>query len=174
MKTFRHLLTLGVVAALLGTVQVAKADTATGNATAVIVPALTMSQAAGNFLNFGRIAQSATPGFVTISENGTRWVTGLQVISGSPVSPAIFNFTGDPGGAFYVTLPSSATLTRFGGSQTMTVSNFVINISGKLDGTGVLDAGGFAQGNIGATLNVGANQTLGEYDGTFAVVYAYN
>ena len=174
MKTFRHILTLGVVAALLGAAQIARADTATGNATATIVPALTMAQAAGNFLNFGRIAQSATPGYVTISENGTRWVTGLQVISGSAVSPAIFNFTGDPGAAFFVTLPTSATLTRYGGAETMTVTNFVVNISGQMDGTGILDAGGFAQGNIGATLNVDANQPIGVYDGTFAVVYAYN
>jgi hypothetical protein len=55
-----------------------------------------------------------------------------------------------------ITLPSSATLTRTGGTATMTADNFTFT---RTKGTF----------NIGATLHVGGNQVSGPYWGTFLV-----
>ena len=163
----------GLTVLTLFSVQTAKADVAVGNATTSIVSALSMAQAAGNFLNFGHIIQSANAGWVSIGPDGTRVVNGLQVVPGSAHGQAIFNVAGDPGASFYIVLPTTATLTQAGGKATMTLDTFTSSL--PTSGVGYLDSKlGTGTVDIGATLRVGASQASGEYDGTFAVTFAYN
>ena len=172
-QTHRLLAFAGIAAMTLFATPAVKADTATGNATTTILSGLTMAPVAGNFLNFGKIVQSATAGYVTIDATGARF-TNISVVPNSSHSEGQFNVAGSPAVNFYIQLPASATLTRSGGKETMTINSFVAAINGRVDGIGSLDLTGAAVVHVGGTLQVGANQVVGEYDGTYAVTYAYN
>jgi hypothetical protein len=84
----------------------------------------------------------------------------------SPTS-GVFTVTGAAGIGFSITLPATATITS--GVNTMTVNAFTSTPSG----TGTLVAG-TATVNVGATLNVAANQVAGSYTGTYPVTVNYN
>ena len=75
--------------------------------------------------------------------------------------------TGEPGQAYVITLPASATLSS--GGDTMTVDTFNHDAGGAPTLPGGSDAF-----NVGATLKVGANQAVGTYSGTFDVTVNYN
>jgi hypothetical protein len=144
---------------------------ATATATATIVTPIAIANA-GN-MNFGNVAVSATPGTVILAPAGTRTTSGgvtLPVIPGT-VTQAIFNVTGTPAYTYAITLPSVATTVTSGGN-TMTVTAFTSNPSG----TGTLSGAGAQSINVGATLNVAANQASGTYvSGTpFTVTVNYN
>jgi len=163
----------GIAAMTLFATPAVKADVATGNATSTILSGLTMAPVAGSFLNFGKIVQSATAGYVMIDATGVRY-SNIAIVPNSSHSEGLFNVSGSPAVNFYIQLPTSATLTRAGGTETMTVNSFVAAINGRQDGIGTLDLTGAAVVHVGGTLQVGANQAVGEYDGTYAVTYAYN
>lgn len=124
-------------------------------------------------MNFGNIAVGSQGGTVVMSTTGTRTESGditLPAITGSP-SAASFLVQGANNYTYSITLPTSAvTITREGGSDTMTIDNFVSDPSG----TGTLSGSGSETVNVGATLNVGGGQATGVYNGTFAVTVAYN
>lgn len=119
-------------------------------------------------LGFGSLV-SAGGGTVTVSPAGARWADGGTTL-GSPagVAPASFSVSGDPGLAFSIVLPSTATLSS--GSASMTVDAFTSSPAG----TGTLDTAGQGEVRVGATLQVGASQASGSYSGTFSVTVAYN
>ncbi len=75
--------------------------------------------------------------------------------------------TGAVGQTYSITLPSSATLTS--GGNTMTVDTYT-------DDAGATPTlpGGSDTFNVGATLNVGADQAKGSYSGTFLVTVNYD
>ncbi len=172
MKTLRTSLAIAIAAfAVFATT--ARADVAIGNATANIVSGLSMSQATGNFLNFGKIVQPSVAGYVTVDVDNTRY-TDIQVIPASTVSRAIFAVTGAPNSFFSIVLPTTSTLTRVGGPETMKIDTYVAKCGGSINGTGWIDLTSNATVYVGGTLRVGAHQALGEYDGTFTVTYAYN
>ena len=162
-----------------------KADVATGNTTIQVLTGISITAAAmrktavrfgassDNWLNFGKIIQPNTSGYVTIAADGTRY-TNITVVPTSTHSAGLFNVTGAPGASFYIQLPASTNLTLAGGTTTMTIDTFVANINGRSDGTGILDLTGQAQVHVGGTLHVLANQALGEYDGSYPITYAYN
>ena len=144
---------------------------ATATATATIVTPIAIANA-GN-MNFGNIAVSAAPGTVILAPAGTRTTSGgvtLPIIPGT-VTQAIFNVTGTPAYTYAITLPSVAT-TVTSGANTMTVTAFTSTPSG----TGTLSGAGAQSINVGATLNVAANQASGTYvSGTpFTVTVNYN
>ena len=69
---------------------------------------------------------------------------------------------------------NNATITKIGGTETMTVDTFTSTLSGTglvVTGTLVGTGGSF---KVGGKLHVAADQTPGSYTGTFMVTAAYN
>jgi hypothetical protein len=145
---------------------------AQANATATIVTAISIDKVTD--LRFGKIiADPNAAGQVAIQLDGTRTIAAGNVVlfnQGSDEQAASFKTMGTPGAGYYLVLPAdgSVSLTGPSGSDPMTIEGFVHSANGTLDATGVETF------NVGATLNVGANQAPGEYAGTFTVTAAYN
>jgi hypothetical protein len=174
----KNIIALSCVAALLTFWCDALAD-GTANATARVVDSLSITKdgTTSTFgdLAFGTIVPNATGGTVVINPfgSGARSATGVQVIS-STFGPAAFNVTGESNAGYAVTLPSSATITKTGSAETMTVDTFTSTLSGiGLVVTGTL-AGTEGSFRVGGKLHVGPNQASGSYSGTFVVTAAYN
>lgn len=170
MKQISKFLALAIVMVVF-TVSTYGQASATATATATIVTPIAIAN--GGNMNFGNIAVSATPGTVVLAPAGTRTTTGgvtLPVTAGT-VSQAIFNVSGTPAYTYAITLPSVAT-TVTSGANTMTVTTFTSNPNA----TGTLNGAGTQVLNVGATLNVAANQASGTYvSGTpFTVTVNYN
>jgi hypothetical protein len=122
-------------------------------------------------LDFGYVASGTTAGTVVIDPN-TNLATatgGAMLLGGNPHAAA---FIGAAGSSSVVNIKvprQPITLTRAGGTQTMTVRDFTVE---GLDKRQVARAVAF-EFRVGATLNVGANQVEGTYVGTFDVTVQY-
>lgn len=160
---------------VLATQRVNAQSTATATdvpATATIVKAISIDKVKD--LQFGKIIAAPTAGQVAIQTNGSRTIAAGNVVlfnQGSDHQAASFKTMGTPGAGYSLVLPAdgSVSLTRTGGTETMTIEGFVHSANGTLDAST-----GEETFNVGATLNVGANQAPGEYAGTFTVTAAYN
>ncbi len=148
-----------------GTGVIAASATATASATITDAPiTITNSQP----LSFGDIAAGDQASVVTIAADGTRSLTSGNAILGATDGTAgVFNITGEPSKAYSVTLPSTDITLNDGAGNSMTVTNFVSNASGTI-GTDGNDSF-----NVGAELNVAANQVAGSYSGSFTVEVVY-
>ena len=132
-------------------------------------------------LIFGRILPSATAGTVTIAPTGVRTKTGgVTLFNGGGEQPSRFAGRGAPNQTVAISLTSTPNrLTRVGGTQTMTLSTFVIGSTPTvvLSGTSQLftinNTSGIFNFPVGATLAVGANQVPGNYAGTFVITLNY-
>lgn len=155
----------------------AYAATTSGTANATVVTPIAIT--AANDLRFGAFSASTTGQTVTINaQTGDRTGTVTRLVTpGGPASvPAFgagtFNVTGDSASAltYSITLPSTAvTITRSGGSETMTVSAFTSFPSG----TGTLSSGSQTL-SVGATLTTTATpQASGTYSGSYSVTVEY-
>ena len=145
--------------------------TATATATATIVSPISIIK--NTDMSFGNIAvQAATGGTVVLAPAGTRTSTSgvtLPATTGT-VTAAAFTVNGTGTYTYAITLPSTATLTRASGSETMIASSFTSNPSG----TGALSSG-TQDIAVGATLTVAASQVSGVYtSGNFNVTVNYN
>ncbi len=144
---------------------------ATATASATIVSPIAISKTVD--MNFGNVAASGTAGTVVLTPAGGRSTTGgvtLPVTAGT-VTAASFTVTGTPDYTYAITLPAAA-LTITSGGPSMTVSNWTSTPTP----TGTL-TGGTSTLTVGATLNVGVNQTAGVYGipaETFTVTVNYN
>lgn len=170
MKQITKFLAIAVVMlAFAGTVQ-AQTATATSNAAAVIIAPLSITNTAG--LHFGTIMRSATAGTVTIATDGTRSSLGGVTLSAlAPAhSAAAFNVEGESGRTVTITLPASTTIVN-AATDDMIVDAFVSNPD---DANPVTLTGAATVLQVGATLNVDANQPSGTYTGTFNVSVNYN
>jgi hypothetical protein len=147
----------------------AQSSSATATATAVIVSPITITRTAD--MSFGNIVADADGGTVVLVPAGTRTLTGLTSPSlPGTVTAASFTIAGLANATYAITLPATHDISN--GVQTMTVNTFTSNPSG----TGTLDATGNQPLNVGATLNVGANQASGTYTNAagFTVTVNYN
>lgn len=147
--------------------------TAQASADATIVTPISITKNVD--MNFGNVAVSAiNPGTVILAPAGTRTTGGgggvtLPATTGT-VTAADFTVTGNGNYTYAITLPSSATLTRVGFTETMTANTFTSTPSG----TGTL-SGGTQNLKVGATLNVAAAQVAGLYTcSSFNVTVNYN
>ena len=145
--------------------------TATATASATIITPISITKNAD--MSFGNISvQSGTGGTVVLATAGTRTSTSgvtLPATAGS-VSAASFTVNGSGSSTYTITLPSTVTLTRASGSETMTAGSFTSNPSG----TGALSSG-TQDIAVGATLTVAAGQVPGVYtSGNFNVTVNYN
>jgi len=156
--------------------------TLTGNpAGAELVTALTITNTTP--MQFGVIAIPTTGGSVIMATNGTRSPTGAGVSivqSGTAKTVAKFDLTGTVGDTYSFTLPSSisVTTTAEGAIKEMTISDLLVKVDAAAEvsygsiGTCTLTAGASSI-LVGGKLNIGANQVLGVYTGTYTVVVDY-
>ena len=171
MKTNRTLKLITLTAAIFGFAATSFAQNpvanASANAKATIIKPISIAKVSGADLLFGNIIADADGGTVTVNLDGSRNATGVLFPSVLGTSAAAkFTVTGFEGATYAITLPT-APVTITHNTDEMTVTDF------SEDATGTLNSG-TETFNVGATLNVGANQAEGEYTGTFSVTVAYN
>ncbi|HCT94873.1 MAG: hypothetical protein A2X19_10670 [Bacteroidetes bacterium GWE2_39_28] len=164
--------TFKILAVLVAMVGFSAASYAQSNASATIITPISI--AVVDHMNFGNVAASGSLGTVVLTTAGARSVTGgvsLPTTTGT-VSAANFTVSGQANFTYSITLPSSVTITRVSGSETMTVNTFTSDPAT----TGTIGGGGTQSLSVGATLNVAASQVAGAYTSgsTFNVTVAYN
>lgn len=143
--------------------------TVTGTASATVITPIRIVATAP--MRFGVMARPTAAGTVTVSTAGIITTSGGMVgntaIAQGSAGPQAgrFRVSGEPGRQFFVTLPPATTVTRSGGSMTITL--FTV---GALPGSpvGTLDIA------VGGTLAVGAGQPIGTYTGTYQITASYN
>ncbi|MEO6225575.1 MAG: DUF4402 domain-containing protein [Sphingomicrobium sp.] len=121
-------------------------------------------------LDFG-ILSSAVAGTAVIEPNAdVLTTTGGVLRMGGTAHAAQFGGSATKSAVVNIKVPNQpVTLTRVGGPQTMTVSNFTLQGQNKR----TIAAQTFFTFRVGGTLNVAANQTEGTYLGTFNVTVQY-
>lgn len=142
---------------------------ASADVTATIVKSILIEKITD--LKFGKIVTGSTASEVQIQLNNTRSVASGNATLFNQTNDhqvAIFKTSGSPNATYYIVFPQSVSITGPTGSDPMTVDGFVHSA------TGVLDYTGEETFNVGATLNIGANQASGDYTGSFTVTVAYN
>jgi hypothetical protein len=141
----------------------------TTTASAQIVVPITISK--GSDLNFGSIVRSTPGGTVVLAPSGTVTPTGVTMFSGAgtvATSAAEYTISGESGTAYVITLPANNAVVLSDGTNTMNLTAFIHNASGTFGASPETF-------QVGATLNVGANQVAGNYvSPAFDVTVAYN
>lgn len=148
---------------------VAAAAAAPSTATADLLHALTLLKQQD--MEFGELMVSGAGTAVLDPVSNTLSTTGGVAPVGSTVPHAAL-FTGAASGGAVVNIkaPTKAvTLTRVGGTETMTLSNFTLDGPSKR----VMGASPSFQFRVGGTLTVAAGQVEGTYVGTFNVTAQY-
>lgn len=182
-RTMRRLCT-GIAAALSAAAaphaMAAPGDTATTGAGANVIVVQRLSFIKTQDLMFGRLIPSTTAGTVTVDPDGTRTATGGVRLAAGQSQPARFAGYGQYNNYVAISLnANSRTMTRAGGTETMTFDTFVIGSTPEAQlSTSPLSfriGGATGQFNfpVGATLRVKANQTPGLYTGTFTLTLEY-
>lgn len=160
-----------VLVALGGLSSHAFAASVNGNAQAVVIAPLSISETQG--LNFGSFAPAAGATTVVVTTAGAVSSAAADLIAGSGAQAGGFDVSGEAGYAFTVTMPVSATLTSGANSMTITAWSTATGSTGA--GTaGTLDGTGADTVQVGGTLSVGGGQAAGTYTGTYAVTVDYN
>jgi len=143
--------------------------TRAANASATTLRPLSLVKTAD--LEFGSIIPAATAGTVSIDavSNARSKTGGVVLATGAAPGAASFRAAGVVNVLALITLPASITLTRGGGTETMTVDTITTNGSTTrlFPGSATIDV------NVGGRLNVGANQVAGSYSGTFNLTVIY-
>ncbi|HET8750211.1 MAG TPA: DUF4402 domain-containing protein [Sphingomicrobium sp.] len=144
---------------------------ASTNADATVAVLKPLTLISTDSLDFGDLSVT-TPGTAVLNPNTDALTTtgGVVSLGGGP-HPAEFTGAATRFSLILIQIPGAAvTLTRAGGTETMTVSNWT------LEGGGLpirfVNSGTF-QFKVGGRLNVGANQADGTYVGTFNVTVQY-
>ncbi len=171
MPTFKTTKKISLAAAIAlmtlnGTSAIAATASATASATISNAP-ITITNTTP--LSFGEIAPGSQASVVTMSNDGTRSVTSGDVTLGADNgSVAVFELTGEANKSYTINLPTADVTLSDADGATMTVNNFTHNASGTIPATGTESF------NVGAQLNIGANQAAGSYSGNFSVEVIYN
>ena len=172
-----------IIALAIATVAVFSANSAsaqnTGNAWAYgktkIVAGLQLAKTQD--LQFGQIVRSAIAGTVTLDAASANRVAagGVTIGQNAGNTSARFTATGEPGYLYSLTLPTTpVALTKTvtsGTAPTMNVTNFTSTLGSSAIGT--LGTDGTQIFSVGGTLNIGASQETGEYQGQFNVTVTY-
>ena len=170
-KTLATLFAVALITVLSGSLFAQSNASADGNAEARIVAGIAIAKNID--LAFGQIVRSASAGTVTLdpSTNQRTAKGGVTLGQNAGFNAAEFEVTGEPDYKFQLELPKSIDITRNGGKEIMVVDGFTTSLGSSNDGT--LDKKGSTMFNLGATLNVDANQTTGTYAGSFTVTATY-
>ena len=160
--------------AALGMGSVAHANTASADATAEILEALQLDLTSGS-LDFGAIVVNGAD-TLTLEANGNMDCANKQVVCSGTTDTPLFTVQGTDGKDVTINLPTTAVdLTRVGGTvgvsaDTLTVDNFTSSATGN---EVTLNAGS-ATFSVGGTLDIGATQNAGVYEGSFDVSVDYS
>jgi hypothetical protein len=147
---------------------VTSAASINADANARVIAALIINQTNG--INFGDVVAGTAASTIQLDTLGSPSVTlGDAQLAGGTVQAGAYTLTGEASKSYSISLPGLPVNITSGGGDTMTVSAFNHDAGGApaLDGTG---AGGF---NVGATLNMSANQPAGTYTGTWPLTVDY-
>jgi len=121
-------------------------------------------------LDFGKLSVTTAGTAVIDPVSGVLSTTGGVTNVNTSAHPATFTGTGSKNSVVHIRIPTTPiTLTRVGGTETMTVSTWTLDgpVNRKIPPSDVFT---FA---VGGTLNVAAAQTQGTYVGTFSVTVQY-
>jgi len=135
--------------------------------TVVLRPLTVVKQAD---LDFGPIVVAGAGTAVIDPVSGNMTTTGPLTRVGTSARPALFTTTGSRNSIVLIRVPQQpVTLTRVGGTETMTVSNWTTDgpTNRRIPANQTFD---FA---VGGRLNVAAGQADGTYLGTFTVTVQY-
>lgn len=165
-----------LILAVLTSAPAAFAQSESGDTDAVVVSPLSLVPVED--LNFGNLIPGNTGGTAVISPTGSRTVSGSVVAAGGTVSNAEFQGYGTRNRFVYIsTASSSYQLNRVGGGANMTLRALTlqadnltpVNFPGlfRIASTNVITL------RIGGTLDVGANQQSGVYQGSFPITMNY-
>lgn len=121
-------------------------------------------------LDFGELVVTGAGTAVMDPVAGALSTTGGVTQAGTAAHPAQFTGTGSKNSIVHVRIPTTPiTVTRVGGTETMTVSNWTLDQSANLK----VPANDTFNFSVGGTLNVGTAQAVGTYTGTFQVTVQY-
>lgn len=129
-------------------------------------------------LNFGRVVRGTTAGTVTIAPNGTRTSTGGVTLVGSGFQAAEFAGMGTFNQNVDISLGANQIFITGPGTQ-MRVHTFIIGSTPTAQLTTtprrfrIAAANGIFEFPVGATLDVGANQAPGTYNGNWTITLNY-
>ena len=141
---------------------------ATGTATVDLLSPLTIQKLQD--LDFGTVAVTAAGTAVIDPVANSISTTGGLVAAGGTPHAALFRGAASQNSVVNIKLPKQPiTLTRVGGAETVTVSNFTLDGPTKRQ---MAQATTFDI-RVGATLTVPAGQMAGQYTGTFDVTAQY-
>jgi hypothetical protein len=170
----RQRATLGFAAALAaaafcGAAQ-AQTSTSTTASLTVIEPALTVTKTSD--LAFGSVVRPTSgSGTISIDANSGNVSTGggVAVASvGGPATRASYTIEGVPNRNIQVTLPSNFSMTRTGGTETLTVT-----LTSSMGG-GQIGSGGSVNVHVGGQVVLSSSTVAGAYTGNFSMTVAYN
>jgi spore coat protein U-like protein len=154
----------------------AMAATAPANAEVALVRPLSFIKV--DDLDFGKIIPAAVAGQVTVTPAGARSSTNGIILVGNTQKPASFAGDGTFNQRVDISLGSN-TINLTGPGAAMQVNTFVIGSTPTAVITTtprrfrITSATGIFQFPVGATLNVGANQAPGVYNGTWTITLQY-
>lgn len=144
----------------------AVSSTATGTA-AILSP---LSVIKNSDMDFGTLVVTGAGTAVIDPVSRSVSTTGGVTKSGTAAHPATFISTGSKNAVVHIKLPTNPiTLTRVGGTETLTVSTWTLDgaTNRRIPGNSTFM---FA---VGATANVAAGQVAGTYAGTFTITVQY-
>ncbi|MEY4056707.1 MAG: hypothetical protein RL519_2042 [Pseudomonadota bacterium] len=160
----------------------AQAERATLNIATEAVIVAPLSLVSNEALNFGRVAPGAAAGTVLLNPDTLVCTTTGPIARSGLCQPAEFTGMGTKKLTVRIQIPNTITLTRAGGTQTMTVNNLTLDTTPDLtvfNGNGantryqITPNSGIFTFRVGGRLNVGANQQGGVYNGSFVVTVQY-
>ena len=129
-------------------------------------------------IEFGSVIRATTAGTVTIAPNGTRTKTGNVILIGSGFQPAKFAGMGSNNQNVDISIGATSIFAS-GPGLPMRVRNFVIGstptavLTTTAQRFRITSATGIFTFPVGATLEVGANQTPGTYTGNWTITLNY-
>jgi hypothetical protein len=164
------------IMAMLAVASPARAETKPADAQIAVVRPLEFIRVEN--LDFGRVIRSSTAGTVTIAPDGTRTKTGGVILIGTGAQAAEFAGMGSNNQRVDVSLGANQIFVTGPGAP-MRVHTFVIGSTPTAILTTtprrfrINSPTGIFIFPVGATLDVGANQTPGTYNGTWTITLNY-
>lgn len=156
----------------------AQAQATIGRAKSVVVSRLSFLNVES--LEFGSFIVGTTAGTVTVSPAGVRTSTGGIILVGGLVQPARFAGRGRTNQTVVISLnANTTTLRRAGGTETILLDQITIGstptavLTTNPRAFRITDPAGIFNFPIGGRLSVAANQTPGDYEGTFSITLNY-
>ncbi|MGE5501586.1 MAG: DUF4402 domain-containing protein [Ignavibacteriales bacterium] len=173
-RLLKAALAVAAISAVSQPAMAAASTTQSTSSTVKIVQPITLTK--NSDLAFGTIVKptsgSSTVTISTSSDTPQLTGAGNAAQAASTTSRAAFTVGGEGGQGFSISVPASVTMTRSGGSETLSVALTASGASGSLDNS--LGSAGSATFTVGGAFDVSASTVSGSYTGSFDTTVAYN